>query len=242
MNTQPISKIVKDPSPNLQVIKIWRTIQGEGPLAGSPATFVRLAGCNLCCPACDTEYTNGAYSMSPNWIAREVFLARNRLVVITGGEPYRQNIKPTVDVLLGNGFNVQLETNGTHYREILPEPEMGTPDGDLDEIARYLQLTIVVSPKTPFVDPRFLQHTTSHFKYVVRHGEVNERGLPQSVMGNKMGVFHVPPDFDATRVYIQPLDEGQPGPNELNVKQAVEVCMKFGYILSLQTHKLIGVE
>ena len=35
------------------------TIQGEGPYAGCPAAFIRLAGCNLQCPRCDTEYTPG---------------------------------------------------------------------------------------------------------------------------------------------------------------------------------------
>ena len=42
---------------SLQVNSIFYTIQGEGPFAGRPAIFIRLAGCNLQCPGCDTEYT-----------------------------------------------------------------------------------------------------------------------------------------------------------------------------------------
>ena len=57
-NTQPAEKQVKSSGLILAINSIFYTIQGEGPFAGSPAVFVRLAGCNLQCPMCDTEYTS----------------------------------------------------------------------------------------------------------------------------------------------------------------------------------------
>ena len=43
---------------SLEVVDLWQTIQGEGPFAGMRAIFIRLAGCNLQCPFCDTDYTS----------------------------------------------------------------------------------------------------------------------------------------------------------------------------------------
>ena len=49
----------------LAVHSIFYTIQGEGPFAGETAVFVRLAGCNLQCPLCDTDYTSDRRMVGP---------------------------------------------------------------------------------------------------------------------------------------------------------------------------------
>lgn len=51
-----ISNIVPKGGDFLEVVKIFHTLQGEGPFAGTPAIFVRLGGCNLQCKFCDTEF------------------------------------------------------------------------------------------------------------------------------------------------------------------------------------------
>ena len=35
---------------------VFYTVQGEGVMMGTPQVFVRLAGCNVGCPECDTDY------------------------------------------------------------------------------------------------------------------------------------------------------------------------------------------
>ena len=55
INKQPIEKREPSYEGTLQVHSIFKTIQGEGPFCGTPCVFVRLAGCNLQCPACDTD-------------------------------------------------------------------------------------------------------------------------------------------------------------------------------------------
>ena len=76
----------------LFIIEIYRSIQGESSFAGLPCTFVRLAGCNLRCTWCDSEYTfSGGKKMSMEEVEAEVKrLAPAGLIEITGGEPMLQ--------------------------------------------------------------------------------------------------------------------------------------------------------
>ena len=49
----------------MHIIEIYKSLQGESSFAGLPCVFVRLAGCNLRCAWCDSEYTfSGGRKMS----------------------------------------------------------------------------------------------------------------------------------------------------------------------------------
>ena len=95
INTQKPTSLEQGDGTLLKVHSIFMTIQGEGPFSGHPAVFIRLAGCNLACPFCDTEYTENAVTMTIPEIrkaVRNAHTVNKGLVVITGGEPFRQNI------------------------------------------------------------------------------------------------------------------------------------------------------
>jgi 7-carboxy-7-deazaguanine synthase len=100
----------------LSVIEIFRSIQGESSFAGLPCTFVRLAGCNLRCTWCDSEYTfSGGVKMSQDEVVAEVQrLSPAGLVEITGGEPMLQEreVVPLMQRLLDLGYQLLLETSG----------------------------------------------------------------------------------------------------------------------------------
>ena len=97
----------------MKVNEIFYSLQGEGYYAGTAAVFVRLSGCNLQCPFCDTQHESGT-EMSDEEIAREAAKYPARLVVITGGEPSLQLTKSLVDTLHDEDKFVAVETNGTH--------------------------------------------------------------------------------------------------------------------------------
>lgn len=104
--------------PTLKTSEIFPSIQGEGLRQGEPAVFIRLAGCNLRCPFCDTKYARrGGEDMAVGEILEIVRLFRDefpaRWVCLTGGEPLAQNIGPLVRRLKADGLRVQIETNGT---------------------------------------------------------------------------------------------------------------------------------
>ena len=214
----------------LLINSIFNTIQGEGPFAGSPATFIRLTGCNLRCPACDTEYTSvmeiGDLSDHYNILTHLHNMDALPLIVVTGGEPFRQNLNPLINTLINHGYRVQIETNGT-----LPPPP-----GYLD------QATIVCSPKTHFVHPDLLPHINS-FKYVLDRNDMSDDGLPIRALGHKVKgrVYRKPKDHHA-EVFLQPIDVQDDIENKLHQDAVVQSCIANGYRLCLQIHKFIGVE
>src|SRR5205807_5205905 len=97
----------------MYIIEIYKSVQGESSFAGLPCIFVRLAGCNLRCTWCDSEYTfTGGHKMSLDDVMMEVEkLAPVRLVEITGGEPMLQEreVIPLMEKLLGECYAVLIE-------------------------------------------------------------------------------------------------------------------------------------
>ncbi len=99
----------------LTVNEIFYSIQGESVYAGLPCVFVRLTGCNLRCRYCDTRYAFDAGDpMTVAQIVDQVATFGCDWVEITGGEPLAQNLTPAlVDALLGDGYHLLMETNGS---------------------------------------------------------------------------------------------------------------------------------
>lgn len=98
-----------------KVNEIFYSLQGEGWWTGTPMVFVRLSGCNLNCPWCDTDHRNGV-EMSADEIlskVREASQGLCRRVCITGGEPLLQLDRALVKTLRDAGLKLHLETNGT---------------------------------------------------------------------------------------------------------------------------------
>jgi 7-carboxy-7-deazaguanine synthase len=109
----------------MQIIEIYRSIQGESSFAGVPCTFVRLAACNLRCTWCDSEYTfTGGKKMTAEEVEREVGkLSAAGLVEVTGGEPMLQEreLLPLMERLLARGYTLLLETSGERPLEGVPK-------------------------------------------------------------------------------------------------------------------------
>lgn len=129
----------------LPIVECFTTLQGEGPAAGRPATFIRTGGCNLSCTWCDTPYTWDAtrFDMREQITRWDVDAILERvtteLVVITGGEPLlHQRSNAWAALLAGlTGRTIHVETNGT----LTPE-----------QVTRDAVHLAVVSPKLAHAD------------------------------------------------------------------------------------------
>jgi 7-carboxy-7-deazaguanine synthase len=209
------------------------TIQGEGPFAGMPAVFLRLHGCPLRCYFCDTEFSS---PQDPRYNVSHIQeLIRDagdtasgkqcRLLVITGGEPVRQNLEGLVAWARVSGWTVQVETSGILWQDCLTLTE------------------IVVSPKTGVINEDIAFHARA-FKYVISATAESDRadGLPilntQDANGKPIRLAR-PWDHSLgmSEVYLSPMDEYDPVKNEANVKEVARLAMKHGYRAGLQLHK-----
>ncbi len=98
----------------MKISEIFYSIQGESSYAGLPCAFVRLAGCNLRCTYCDTQYANDeGIEMSISEILEFIEVFATRLVLVTGGEPMLQkSVHELFERLLERSYTVLLETGG----------------------------------------------------------------------------------------------------------------------------------
>jgi organic radical activating enzyme len=240
INIQPIEKYDDpDNGSTLRVHSVFHTVQGEGPFTGHPAIFIRLAGCNLQCPLCDTEYTEGAVLQQVQAVVARVRRLHPgpRLVVITGGEPFRQNITSLVLQLIDEDYFVQIETNGT-----LPPP-FGFP-ANTGSFEYKKGAWIVVSPKAGKVHPATAQLAVA-WKYVLSHDSIHEEdGLPLLALGHsaKPHIARPPEGFPVEAIYLQPADHKDEEINKKNTEAVIQSCMKHGYTVQLQIHKLLNLE
>lgn len=240
----------------LRVQEVFYTIQGEGPFAGLPSVFVRLAGCNLRCFFCDTDFES-QYERDPVSPGHLVDIIRaaapaglRPLIVLTGGEPLRQDIIPLASMLLNSGYRVQVETAGTLHLEGL---ETLFSFDDLLGDKGAPRFSIVVSPKTPVVVKQ-MHALPVYWKYLIgTHADglaavAEADGLPcQSTQ--RAGVYSLvarPNPFVLThmkeRIFVQPIDYGEDVDRTNHARiHAAEIAMKYGYRLSIQQHKVLGL-
>ncbi len=156
------------PATDLELLELFSSLQGEGPLCGHRQIFLRVPGCNLTCAYCDTDFQRqpncrvetapaaGIWSEWPNpvplaavlnqvdaWL--EAFPGVHHSLSVTGGEPLHQaEILRSWLVALREKLPLHLETNGT-----LPEA-LNTLVDLFDYISADIKLTSVCGVPTPW--------------------------------------------------------------------------------------------
>lgn len=121
----------------------FRSLQGEGPSAGTPAVFLRLQGCDVGCLWCDTRYSWPAEGGAPLaagalW-EKAAALGPAPLLVVTGGEPLQhRGIGRLLEQAVERWPRVEVETSG-----IAPPP------------LSHERLAYNVSPKLPSATARW---------------------------------------------------------------------------------------
>lgn len=109
----------------MKIVSVFTSIEGEGLYMGTPTTFLRVGGCNLKCPWCDTPS-----GLDPNkWVECTVeevaeLLRQQRTryphvhrLSITGGEPTLQadDVVKVATEASWHYTHINLETNGTNF-------------------------------------------------------------------------------------------------------------------------------
>ncbi len=216
------------------VNEVFESIQGEATFTGTPSIFVRLQGCNVGCPWCDTKHTwsrdeksgqviavedmLGKVGDSPAFalmtpgellqVIKERFTAHH--VVITGGEPCLHDQTMLTRGVIGMGKTVQIETSGSV--SIMAHPEAW----------------ITVSPK--FFIPGCEQPRADA---LLRADEIK---MPVGKPGDVQMLLDLVKGAKLAKpIWLQPISQS-PKATAL----CIEAATKHGFNVSFQVHKLIG--
>ena len=200
----------------MKVNEIFYSLQGEGHYTGTPAVFVRFAGCNLRCWFCDTDFEKGV-EMNEDEIVEAVLQYPTRYVVITGGEPTLQITASLCDKLHAHGLYLMMETNGTR-----PLPEGCQIDW------------ITCSPKLIDVEEGKRKIATIRLRHIDELKVVFEDSPTQD-----MSLYEQIP---ATEYRLQPCDTQDPLCNQAILNKTIKYILQHPkWKLSLQTHKILRV-
>ena len=226
-----------------RVNDIFYSLQGEGRNTGRAAVFIRFAGCNLRCPFCDTEF-NTYREMSGEEILAEVSSlvtsAEKPIIVLTGGEPTLQVDEAFVDLLHSHGYYVAMESNGTRpaprnldWLTVSPKKEERGERREEREFSRLPdEIKIVFEEDT---DPE------ATLAALTLHYSSNIAAL--SPLSSLLSPLNPPLGEVRRGLYLQPCDTGDAVRNARITKACVEYIKQHPqWRLSLQTHKLIGIE
>ena len=228
-----------------RINNIFYSLQGEGRNTGRAAAFVRFAGCNLRCPFCDTEF-DSYREMTADEILQEIARLSSfssplssftsplssRFIVLTGGEPTLQVDEHFVDLLHQEGYEVAMESNGTR-----PAPR------NLD--------WLTVSPKVvdggrSMVDGGRWKvdgegKAPDEIKIVFEENTAEMLSSPASPLSSLLS--HLSSLPSPPLLYLQPCDTGDSARNAFILQQCISYIKQHPqWRLSLQTHKLIGIE
>ena len=202
----------------LKINEVFQSIQTEGPFAGTPATFVRLAGCNLSCAFCDTDHNEvNQYITDEDLFEQLLELADVPMVVITGGEPFLQNFSRLANELLSVGYAVQVETNGT------VEPCTEFNSNVLDD------MHIVCSPKQDICE-RIWEYLNSVKMLCCSSTQVEQVKQLKKTCSKKY-----------VELYLQPVMCDDAELQQANILRTVELCKESQCKFSLQYHKLVNI-
>ena len=209
----------------MRVNETFISLQGEGHFTGTPAFFLRLSGCNLRCPFCDTKHQSFS-EMSEEEIVAEASRHLPRHIVITGGEPALQLTQSLVDKLHQAGFFIQIETNGT-----LPLPKGIDWVTCSPKALKVLSNSQTLSNSPLKGEKLKIDELKALYK---GEGDNPERLLESLPFGG---------DGGGPRLYLQPLDTGDAEQNRIILRSCIDYILQHPrWRLSLQTHKLLDIK
>lgn len=221
----------------LAINEVFETIQGEGVFTGVAAIFVRLQGCPVGCPWCDTQHTWEKESSlevapelmiaktgdAPSWsamsetdvlamFAEQGYTARH--VVITGGEPCMYDLRPLTALLHQEGFQTQIETSGTFAVNCSDET------------------WVTVSPKLDMPGGYEVRCDA-----MARANEIKHPIAMQKHIDALDSLLERCPVAPGTTICLQPISQ-RPRATEL----AIHTCRQRNWRLSVQLHKYLAIE
>lgn len=217
--------------------EIFQTIQGEGVFTGVPAVFIRLQGCPVGCPWCDTQHTwehraddeitlaavvnkSAPTSQWASASAAELLKLMQeqgytaRHIVITGGEPAMYDLRSLGEVLENAGYRLQIETSGTF------------------EIKVTADTWVTVSPKLDMPGGYLVRPDCMKRANEIKYPIAMQKHIDQF---DKL-LVSCPPSAEAV-IALQPISQ-----RSRATELAMRICIERNWRLSVQMHKYLNIE
>ncbi|WP_341503664.1 7-carboxy-7-deazaguanine synthase QueE [Gallaecimonas sp. GXIMD4217] len=217
--------------------EVFETLQGEGSFTGTAAIFVRLQGCPVGCPWCDTRHTwdtkpedetelasvMAKRGDSPAWAwatAASLLTAftqrgfRARHVVITGGEPAMFDLQELCTVLHQGGYRTQIETSGTFA------------------IQAPAETFVTLSPKVGMKGGYEVLDSALLRADEIKHPVARQRDIDELDQ-----LLKRLPAYAETPIWLQPVSQGKRA-----TQLCIDTCIARNWRLSVQLHKYLGIE
>ncbi|WP_338294865.1 7-carboxy-7-deazaguanine synthase QueE [Planctobacterium marinum] len=237
MNDSQRINITNEVTTQYKINEIFESIQGEGAFTGVPSIFIRVQGCPVGCPWCDTKHTWDIppeteqsasqvllkSSDSDTWfrataeqllniLREEGYTAKH--IILTGGEPCLYNLVPLTSLLIENDYSVQIETSGTFALKTHPDT--------------WVTVSPKINMKGGYEVRRELLEQADEIKHPIAM-EKHIEELDELLAGKALK--------SSCLIYLQPISQQQRA-----TELAVKTCIERNWRLSLQTHKFIGIE
>ncbi|AAQ00898.1 MULTISPECIES: 7-carboxy-7-deazaguanine synthase QueE [Prochlorococcus] len=220
----------------LPIVERFHSLQGEGLHFGKSAFFIRLGGCKVGCPWCDTKES---WSIATHQeatveeLSKEAAIAQSQgaaILVITGGEPLHHNLNALCKTIQDFTSHNSRETMPIHLET-----------SGVDEITGLINW-ITLSPKRHALPKKSLLRACDEIKVVIHQKEdllFAEEMANQSIKERQISKK----TSDENHKISQPHLFLQPG---WNSKEGTQLTIEYikshpQWRLSLQTHKWLGV-
>ncbi len=214
----------------LPIVEKFHSLQGEGFHSGKSAFFIRLAGCEVGCPWCDTKHSWDSKKyplLSIEALLSEIKLVRSQgasFIVLTGGEPLQHNLDDFCRIIKEETYTkndtpikIHVETSGVNdfsgfYDWITLSPKRHKPPKDYF-LDKCNEIKVIINNST---DIQFAQDIKEKVSKIKK--EANQY---------KDKKFFVQPAWDSNKGYRLAINF---------------VKMNPEWTLSLQTHKYLSIK
>jgi len=213
------------------VKEVFYSLQGEGFHSGRPAIFCRMSNCNLwtgreidranaICQFCDTDFI-GTDGQNGGRFSSAEALCQHLLAFW----PKKTNSKSPPPFVVLTGGEPLLQVDNALIRALHQHQfEIAIETNGTKQAPKGIDW-ICMSPKA---NAPILLESGDELKLVYPQKEL----LPEQVE-----------HLDYQAFYLQPMDDADPNIQKNNLKQAIDYCLKHPkWQLSLQTHKLLGID
>ena len=214
----------------LPIVEKFHSLQGEGFHCGKSAFFIRLAGCEVGCPWCDTKHSWDPQKyplFSVDSLLSEIKAVRSKgasFIVLTGGEPLQHNLNDFCKIIKDktsndehNSIKIHLETSGVNsfsgfYDWITLSPKRHKPPKDFF-LDKCNEIKVIINDSKDIQFARDIREKISKLKKLKNP--------------NKDKKFFVQPAWNNHKGYKLAINFAKTNPE---------------WTLSLQTHKYLSIQ